>query len=575
MYRKKAIEQLRSILKEDDISAMIIPSNDPHFGEYIPDYYKCREWLSGFTGSAGTLVITENAAALWTDSRYFIQAQKELSGSDILLMKMKVEGTPSISDWLKSNLGEDDIVALDEDLFSYQEYVSLLDSLAPLTATLIEDPFDSIWKERPQLQFNKVSLMDESISGESVSSKHHRLVEALNLQLPFAYIISALDEVAWLCNIRGTDVEYNPLVLSYAVVENDKVNLFLREEVISKEALSYLTSQGVVLYPYEEFSNFLTRIDKKCIRIFSGNKITAKNHFASLENVYSNSLFPSLMQDPIVGGALANMKARKNSVELEGFRRAYIEDGKAWNKLIAYIKENVDSGITEYDVAAKLVEYRSECPDYRGESFEPIVAYGANAALPHYSADSPEKAATIKPEGFLLIDTGGQYTYGTTDTTRTIPLGVLTQEEKDDYTRVLKGMIDMSMAKFPKGIRGCLLDILARGPIFNSGKMYLHGTCHGIGHNLCVHEGPQSVRMEENPVTLDSGMVMSNEPAVYVEGKYGIRHENTVVIKPWQKNNYGEFLEFETITRVPIDTAAINYDLLNEDEKEWLKSFNN
>ena len=531
------------------------------------------EWLSGFTGEAATLVVTQEEAALWVDSRFFIQASAQLEGSGIEMMRLKVEGTPSIAEWLKARLEADDIVAMDEDLFSYSEYMEMMDSLTPLSPALIEDPFDKVWKDRPALQFNPVRYVDESISGESVSSKHRRLVEKLKGPVPFAYIITALDEVAWLCNIRGTDIEYNPLALSYAVVTEECVTLFLRQEMLEHEAAVALHGQGVVMRDYEEFGRFLKALPKTCVRIFSSGRITAKYFFAAMDNVHQHSPFSPYIPDPVPGGTLAMMKAVKNAVELEGFRRAFVEDAKAMAKVIDWVKANIGSGITEYDVAMKLIECRSECPDYLGESFPAIVAFGANAAMPHYMP-SERGSAVIRPEGFLLIDTGAQYTYGTTDTTRTIPLGPLTQRQRDDYTAVLKGMIDLSMAVFRKGMRGCLLDILARGPVMRAGRMYLHGTSHGIGHNLCVHEGPQSIRMEENRVPLQEGMVMSNEPAAYIEGEYGIRHENVITVVSHEGHEYGDFYRFETLTALPIDLSPVNFDMLDSAERSWIEEFN-
>ena len=507
------------------------------------------------------------------DSRFFIQAAAQLDGSGIEMMRLKVEGTPSIAEWLKARLEADDIVAMDEDLFSYSEYMEMMDSLTPLSPALIEDPFDKVWKDRPALQFNPVRYLDESISGESVSSKHRRLMEKLKGPVPFAYIITALDEVAWLCNIRGTDIEYNPLALSYAVVTEECVTLFLRQEMLEHEAAVALHGQGVVMRDYEEFGRFLKALPKTCVRIFSSGRITAKYFFAAMDNVHQHSPFSPYIPDPVPGGTLAMMKAVKNAVELEGFRRAFIEDAKAMAKVIDWVKANIGSGITEYDVAMKLIECRSECPDYLGESFPAIVAFGANAAMPHYMP-SERGSAVIRPEGFLLIDTGAQYTYGTTDTTRTIPLGPLTQRQRDDYTAVLKGMIDLSMAVFHKGMRGCLLDILARGPVMRAGRMYLHGTSHGIGHNLCVHEGPQSIRMEENRVPLQEGMVMSNEPAAYIEGEYGIRHENVITVVPHEGHEYGDFYRFETLTALPIDLSPVNFDMLDSAERSWIEEFN-
>ena len=571
MDRRGAIISLRTLMERKGISAMIIPSNDPHFGEYIPDHYKCREWLSCFTGSAGTLVVTGHSAALWTDSRYFVQADKELAGTGILLMKLKIAGTPSIPEWIKSELPEGGTVAIDEDLFTYSEYKGYQSALDPLKVEMISDPFDEIWEGRPSLEFHSVECMPESVSGESVISKRERLCAALGVGTPFAYVVTALDEIAWLCNIRGCDVEYNPLVIAYAIVTTDKITLFGCVDMFPEQVKSYLRSQNVEIVGYSSFTDALKGLGDDVVKIFSSDQATAKNYMAA---------GPNILPDPTTGGTLNLMKAKKNSVELDGFRRACAEDAKAWKKLLEYLRVNIVekdpqeyilNPLTEYDIAEKLIEFRRESEDYRGESFEPIVAYAANGALPHYTA-TKESSSVIGQRGFLLIDSGAQYTYGTTDTTRTIPMGPLTQEEMEDYTAVLKGMTDLSMARFPQGTRGAQLDILARGPLFSRGKKYLHGTGHGIGHYLCVHEGPQSIRMEENPVHLYPGMVLSNEPAVYVEGSHGIRIENTIVVSPWKVGDDGEYYEFETITQIPISTVPVVWSRLSEEEKQWLYS---
>lgn len=571
MDRRGAIISLRTLMERKGISAMIIPSNDPHFGEYIPDHYKCREWLSCFTGSAGTLVVTGQSAALWTDSRYFVQADKELAGTGILLMKLKIAGTPSIPEWIKSELPEGGTVAIDEDLFTYSEYKGYMSALDPLKVEMISDPFDEIWEGRPSLEFHSVECMPESVSGESVISKRERLCAALGVGTPFAYVVTALDEIAWLCNIRGCDVEYNPLVIAYAIVTTDKITLFGCVDMFPEQVKSYLRSQNVEIVGYSSFTDALKGLGDDVVKIFSSDQATAKNYMAA---------GPNILPDPTTGGTLNLMKAKKNSVELDGFRRACAEDAKAWKKLLEYLRVNIVekdpqeyilNPLTEYDIAEKLIEFRRESEDYRGESFEPIVAYAANGALPHYTA-TKESCSVIRQRGFLLIDSGAQYTYGTTDTTRTIPMGPLTQEEMEDYTAVLKGMTDLSMARFPQGTRGAQLDILARGPLFSRGKKYLHGTGHGIGHYLCVHEGPQSIRMEENPVHLYPGMVLSNEPAVYVEGSHGIRIENTIVVSPWKVGDDGEYYEFETITQIPISTVPVVWSRLSEEEKQWLYS---
>ncbi len=575
MKQMERIDRLRAELANDDYSAIVIPSNDPHFGEYIPDRYKTIQWLSGFTGEAATLVITQKKAAIWIDSRFFISGEQELRGTGIEIMKLKVEGTPTIAGWLKSQLDEDDIVVMDENLFTYGEYTGMLDDLAPMNVALIPDPMDAVWTDRPTLQFNPIRIMDESVCGESVKSKHQRLTANLESHLggeKFAYIITVLDEIAWLCNIRGTDVEYNPLVLSYAIVTEKEITLFLRQEMLSEEAIRSLCSQGVILRDYEEIGRALSSLPTDLVRIFSSDRVTACNFLAATESV--NSDFPMRRAaDPTVGGTLNRMKAVKNEVELAGFRRAFIEDGKAMVKVIGWVKENAGKGITEYDVAQKLIECRSECPDYLGESFPAIVAVGANAAAPHYMPPA-NGSAPIPAQGLILIDTGGQYTYGTTDTTRMIPLGSQPQEIIDDYTAVLKGMVDLSRAVFRKGTRGCQLDILARGPVMAQGRMYMHGTSHGLGHALCVHEGPQSIRMEENPVPLEAGCVLSNEPAMYLEGSHGIRHENVVAVVPAFTTGSGEFYRFETLTVTPVDMSAVNYDMLDAKEIAWLEDFN-
>ena len=360
MERTQRLDLLRKVLAEDDISAMIIPSTDPHFGEYIPAHYKILEWLSGFTGEAATLVVTQKEAALWVDSRFFIQAAKQLEGSGIEMRKLRVEGEPTVPQWIKEHLSDEDIVAMDEDLFSYAEYQNMLDALAPLNVTLIEDPFDRIWKDRPALEFNPVRFVPDSISGESVQSKHRRLVEKLEMGMPFAYIITCMDEVAWLCNIRGTDIEYNPLPLSYAVVTPECITLFLRQEMLEHDAMSALLREGVILKDYEEFGRFLKALPKDCVRIFSSGKITAKYFFAAMDNIHQRAPFRPYMADPTAGGTLNFMKAIKNPVEIEGYRRAFQEDAKALVKTIDWVKANADKGIKEYDVALKLIEYRSE-----------------------------------------------------------------------------------------------------------------------------------------------------------------------------------------------------------------------
>ena len=570
MNRTEALDSLREFLKERGISAMIVPTNDPHFGEYTQDHYKVREWLSGFTGSAGTLVVTETDAALWTDSRYFVQAARELSGSGICLMKMKMEGTPSIAGWIREQYPSGARVGIDGALFSYADYLQLEKDLAPLTVESIPDPFDRIWKDRPPLAFRPVTVLPQEYSGESAASKFERVKQALCMgDRRFVYIVTACDEVAWLCNIRGTDIEYNPLPQSYAVITNQAVHLFADLQALDEETQRYLRSQGIEIHPYDSFTERLGEFPADTLRVCSAARITVRDYNAL------NIQGAVFTDDPLAGGTVARLKAIKNECEAEGFRKAFLTDGIAWCKLLKYIDDSLREGreLDEYALGEKLVAFRKECPLYRGESFEPIVAFGPAAALPHYSA-TETSSQKIGTDNFLLMDTGGHYLFGTTDTTRTVPVGKLTEEQKINYTLVLKGMISLSMAAFPKGTRGASLDVLARGPLYTRGLMYFHGTGHGIGHYLCVHEGPQSIRMEENPVPLEPGMVLSNEPAVYIEGKYGIRTENVLMVREWKTTPVNEFYRFETLTLVPIATECIAKEILAEEEIVWLNGYN-
>jgi len=556
-------------MSDRSLSAFIVPSSDPHFGEYIQEHYKCMEWLSGFNGSAGTLVVTLKNAALWTDSRYFVQAENQLQGSGIELKKLKIPGTESIDKWLTDKLEKGSKVGVDANLFSLAEFNSLKEQLFPLELVMCGDPFEIVWKERPSLYSKEITYLDEEYSGESIASKHKRVLNAIDYKGDFIYLVSVCDDIAWLCNIRGSDIEFNPLALSYVAITKQSITLFAKKSAISAQILEKLKSGGVRVEDYNGFTDFISIYSKESVRIASREKISVKNAAAAQKNG------ATFIADRQRGGVIANLKSIKNSTEIEGFKRAMLLDSIAWIKMWIFLDGNLINGkstLTEWDVAAKLISFRSECKDYIGESFGPISAFGKNGALPHYEP-SERASDIIGREGFLLVDTGGQYTFGTTDTTRTFALGNLTQEQKRDYTLVLKGMINLSMAKFPKGTRGASLDVLARGPICSAAKIYLHGTGHGIGHRLCVHEGPQSIRMEENPVTLEPGMVISNEPAVYENGSYGIRIENTILCKEWTESQYGTFYQFETLTLIPIDTKPVDKEILGKEAIEWLNEY--
>lgn len=566
---KDRVQMFREHMKRLNLDAYIIPSGDPHFGEYVQRHYLTREWISGFTGSAGTVVITHTDAALWTDSRYFTQAAEELEESDISLMRIKVEGTPSIQDWLKEQLMERGTVGADFSLISREEAIQMEQNLKPLRLNLTHDLFNEVWRDRPHLKSERIEHLPLEITGESSQEKLQKINNLLKIDKPYLYILSTCDDLSWLCNIRGCDIDYNPLPNAYAAFTKDTIYLFVGDGAITDGIDNRLRKEGIVFHHYNSFESFIATYPKEFTRVAPESKISTKLYKAA------TSSGAEFTPDVIRGGAIGFLKSLKNSTEIDGFKKAMLCDAAAWIKCWKYIEDNLFGNgevLTERSIANKMIEFRSECAEYRGESFSPIVAFGKSAALPHYSTFKGEDVV-IHKEGFLLIDTGAQYSFGTTDTTRTIALGKLSLEQKRDYTLVLKGMITLSMAKFPKGTRGASLDFLARGPICSSAKIYMHGTGHGIGHRLCVHEGPQSIRIEDNPVAISPGMVISNEPAVYEEGRYGIRIENTILCKDWMLSRHGEFYQFETLNFIPIDKKAIDKKILGQDCVEWLNLY--
>lgn len=567
---QERISALRKYMERESLSAFIVPSGDNHFGEYYQDHYACRRWISGFTGSAGTFVVTNNKAALWTDSRYFVQAEKELSGSEIILMKMKSEGTPSISDWLKTECSVTGRVGADGALISKSDAESLRRSLNPLELILTGDPFEIIWKDRPVLKFNKVISLSTDITGESIDSKIKRVVSHFPDKQKCAYVVTSCDDIAWLFNLRGSDIPYNPLFAAYTVIRDSSSFLFVNKGVIDKDMGKELGESGVEILDYNTLGDFLASFDSSYTIMAPDEKIS--------ELVYRKSISggAGFVTDNTKGGIISMLKSVKNETEIDGFRRAMLYDAVAWVRFIMYLEselENNPDALSEFSLSQKIAQIRAAGSEfYKGESFYPIVAYEANGALPHYSP-SKEHDVKIQNRGMLLVDTGAQYICGTTDTTRTFSLGEPDELQKRDYTMVLKGMIDLSRAVFPKGTRGSSLDILARGPLCNTGRLYMHGTGHGVGHYLCVHEGPQSIRMEENPVEIQPGMVTSNEPAVYITGSYGIRIENLILCREYEGNQYGTFYNFETLTMVPVDKKAIEFSLLNKEQLMWLNDY--
>ncbi len=558
------IQALRTILKEENIDAFIIPSSDPHLSEYVAPHWKSREYISGFTGSAGTIVVTLTEAGLWTDSRYFLQAEKELTGTGIALHKEMLPETPSIAELLSQVLKPGSIVGIDGNVFSVEQFTRLKNKLSSCSIQLksLPDPMEAIWKDRPTIPEDPAFIHTLKYAGKSSIEKIELIRKELKQHHATAFLVSTLDEIAWALNLRGSDVHCNPVVISYLIIKEDTTHFFVLLSKITPEVASYLKEYGIILHPYDEIGTFLHNMNSESILID-----TAKTNYA----VYSN-IHPSCHIIP-KASLIALLKAIRNEQEIRGIHYAMKRDGVALVKFLRWLEESVPLGDqTEISVDKKLHAFRSEQPLYKGESFDTIAGYKEHGAIVHYEA-TPETDAKLKPEGLLLLDSGAQYLDGTTDITRTIALGELSEEEKTDYTLVLKGHIALAMAIFPIGTRGTQLDVLARMPIWQHKMNFLHGTGHGVGHFLNVHEGPQSIRMNENPVTLQPGMVTSNEPGVYKAGKHGIRIENLTLVVPAGEGMFGEYLKFETLTLCPICKKGIIKELLTTEEIAWLNDY--
>lgn len=561
------ITALREAMIQHKIDAYIIPTSDPHMSEYPADCWKYREWISGFTGSAGTVVVTANKAGLWTDSRYFLQAASQLEGSGIELYKMMLPETPSISDFLKHELKAGDTVGLNGETYSITEAQTLERTLAEKEILLNTNAplIDSLWKERPAIPDAPMFEMPIELSGKSVEDKLIEINQMLHKAGADCTILSALDEVAWTFNIRGTDVTYNPVVISYAFISEKESVLFVNPKKLPTEIAEHLQKEGVTLADYGMLTTYLSRLPERT-RVFIDGKRT---------NV---AIYNALPKSSILieGISPANhLKSIKNDTEIKGFRNAVLKDGIAMTKFYFWLEKSLKAGekVTELSAAAKLTALRAEQPQYVMDSFASISSYGPHGAIVHYSP-TPETDVELKTDSLYLLDSGAQYLDGTTDITRTIALcDVPTEQMKKDFTRALKGTIGIAKCKFPAGIRGCLIDAFARKALWDAGINYLHGTCHGIGHCLNVHEGPQSIRMEENPVILEPGMVMSDEPAMYRPGEYGIRTENMVLIREDSETEFGKFLGFETLTLCYIDTKLVIPSMLSVREHAWLNKY--
>jgi Xaa-Pro aminopeptidase len=550
--------------RPNNIKAFIIPSTDPHLSEYVAPYWMSREWISGFTGSAGTAVILMDKAGLWADSRYFLQAEKELEGSGITLYKEMLPETPSITKFLCQNLKPGESVSIDGKMFSVQQVEQMKEDLAPyqLQVNLFGDPLKNIWKDRPSMPDAPAFIYDVKYAGKSCGEKVAAIRTELKEKGIFALFLSSLDEIAWTLNLRGSDVHCNPVIVSYLLVTQDEVVYFISPEKITQEVNEYLQEQQVSLRKYDEAESFLNS--------FAGENILIdpkKTNYA----IYS-AINPACK---VVRGEspVTLLKAIRNEQEIAGIHHAMQRDGVALVKFLKWLEASVLSGKeTELSVDRKLHEFRAAQPLYMGESFDTIAGYKEHGAIVHYSA-TEESDVTLQSKGFLLLDSGAQYLDGTTDITRTIALGELTEEEKTDYTLILKGHIALAMAKFPAGTRGAQLDVLARMPIWSHGMNFLHGTGHGVGHFLSVHEGPQSIRMNENPIVLQPGMVTSNEPGVYKAGSHGIRTENLTLVCKDKEGMFGEYFKFETITLCPICKKGIIKEMLTAEEVKWFNDY--
>ena len=564
---KNKLAAFRAEMKAHQLSAFIVPSTDPHSGEYVPEHWESRKWISGFTGSAGTAVITLTDAGLWTDSRYFIQAEEQLAGTGIRLFKDRLPKTPSIGEWLGNVLKAGDKVGIDGWVNSHQEALSLRNELKTKGLTLetmTEDIFDTLWINRPSLPQSPVFILDETRTGSSCSDKIIRIQEAIAKNGASAIILSALDEIAWTLNLRGNDVHCNPVFISYLLIAKKGYTLYILEEKITDEVRTYLEGHQVVIKPYSALAEDLRTFDSKREGVLQISPL-ANEALYDLSTRYAETI--------VAPSPVALMKAVKNETEQAGFRKAMERDGVALVKFLRWLEEAVPAGNeSEVSIDQKLYQLRAEQADFRGISFDTIAGYKEHAAIVHYEA-TPETDIPLKPEGLLLLDSGAQYLDGTTDITRTIALGSLTEEEKTDYTLVLKGHLHLQNAHFPAGTCGTQLDVLARSAMWKCGINYMHGTGHGIGHFLCVHEGPHQVRMNHVPTLLEPGMILTDEPGIYKAGRHGIRIENTLLIVPAQETEFGKFYKFEPLTLCPIDKKAIAIEIMTDEELTWLNEY--
>lgn len=562
------LEKLREVMRREHLSAFIFPSTDAHQSEYVADHWLGRAWISGFNGSAGTAVVTMYSAALWTDSRYFIAAEEQLRGTEFQLMKLKVEGTPTISDWIASELSQNEDecreVGLDGMVNSYNDTMALISDLRKaggITVRTNFDPLEQIWMNRPAIPENPVEIQSLNFAGETVDDKIQRIRKALREHHADGILVSALDDIAWTLNLRGTDVHCNPVFVSYLLISSDQVSLFVNPKKISSEVKAYLDEHGISLFDYNQVEEGLESYADYNI-LLDGDETS----FCLWKSVKCQEIIAAKSPIPV-------MKAVKNATEIEGYHRAMLRDGVAMVKFLKWLKPAVEAGgQTEMSIDKKLTSLRAEQNLFRDISFDTIAGYQAHGAIVHYEA-TPETDAPLLPEGLILIDSGAQYQDGTTDITRTIALGPVTEEMKHIYTLVLKGHIQLELAKFPDGASGTQIDALSRECMWREGYNFLHGTGHGVGSYLNVHEGPHRIRMEWKPTPLRAGMTVTDEPGLYLKGKFGVRIENTLLIRDFVETTFGKFLQMESLTLCPIDTAPIDVDMLLLEEVEWLNAY--
>ncbi len=560
------LASLREVMKREHLSAFIFPSTDAHQSEYVADHWQGRAWISGFNGSAGTAVVTMHSAALWTDSRYFLAAEEQLQGTEYQLMKLKIEGTPTIAEWLGKELADERApeVGVDGMVNSYNDTVALISDLRKeggITVRTNFDPLNEIWTGRPAIPARPVEIQPLQYAGETAASKISRIRKALRQLHADGMLVSALDDIAWTLNLRGTDVHCNPVFVSYLLISSDQVSLYVDGEKLTEEVKAYLQENGVAVHIYNKVEEGLKKYSEYNI-LLDGNET----------NYY---LWKTVKCQEIVSAKspIPAMKAVKNETEIQGYRNAMLRDGVAMVKFLKWLKPAVEAGgQTEISIDRKLTGLRAEQDLFRDISFDTIAGYAAHGAIVHYEP-TPETDIPLKPEGFLLLDSGAQYQDGTTDITRTIALGPITEEMKHVYTLVLKAHIQLELVKFPDGASGTQLDAVGRECMWREGYNFLHGTGHGVGSYLNVHEGPHQIRMEWMPAPLRAGMTLTDEPGLYLAGKFGVRTENTILIKEYLQTEFGKFLQMEPLTLCPIDTAPIDVDMLLPEEIEWLDGY--